>query len=220
MRDISNSDNVIDTRQILERIEDLESERKPWVAGYNMPGYMPDSEPATFSDYESACNYIAARIEEEIESLHESKDGVGPDIANGVDDTIAKLDAAIAHINKMADDPKEPEYGETIGNYHYWIAKAIGPQAFDDESDYDEWKALTDLRDECETYTSEMNHGEPLIRYSYWEDYCQEMLEDIGELPKELPGYIVIDWRATAKNIAMDYGTVNYDGVEYYIRSN
>lgn len=30
---------------------------------------------------------------------------------------------------------------------------------------------------------------------------------------------IEIDWEATARNIAMDYTTVDFDGVTYYIRS-
>ena len=41
---------------------------------------------------------------------------------------------------------------------------------------------------------------------------------DIGDLPKDLPAYIVIDWDKTANNIEADYTTVDYDGVEYLIR--
>jgi hypothetical protein len=49
-------------------------------------------------------------------------------------------------------------------------------------------------------------------------DYCQELLEDIGDIPKGLPGYIVIDWEATAENLKADYSTVDFDGQTYYYR--
>jgi antirestriction protein len=57
-----------------------------------------------------------------------------------------------------------------------------------------------------------------LIREDYFVDYCQELLEDIGDIPKGLPGYIVIDWEATAENLKADYSTVDFDGQTYYYR--
>lgn len=47
----------------------------------------------------------------------------------------------------------------------------------------------------------------------------QELLEDIGDIPRDMPHYLVIDWEATARNIAVDYTQVDFDGVTYYIRS-
>ena len=83
--------------------------------------------------------------------------------------------------------------------------------------DATELTTLTDLAEECENY-SEWVHGEVLVRYSYWEDYVQELLEDCGDIPRNLPHYLVIDWKQTADNISQDYATVTYDGVDYYIR--
>jgi hypothetical protein len=57
-----------------------------------------------------------------------------------------------------------------------------------------------------------------LIRESYFVEYCEQMLKDIGDLPDELPGYIAIDWDKTADNLRVDYSTVDYDGVEYLYR--
>jgi len=55
-----------------------------------------------------------------------------------------------------------------------------------------------------------------LIRYSYFENYMDEMLEDIGDIPKDLPCYlsITVDYRA----LAMDYSTVEINGIEYMYR--
>lgn len=57
-----------------------------------------------------------------------------------------------------------------------------------------------------------------LIRESYFTDYVQELLEDCGEIPRDLPHYIHIDWEATARNVMVDYSTVTIDGVDYLYR--
>lgn len=40
-------------------------------------------------------------------------------------------------------------------------------------------------------------------------DFVQELLEDCGDIPKDLPHYIHIDWDSTARDIMMDYSTSN-----------
>lgn len=37
------------------------------------------------------------------------------------------------------------------------------------------------------------------------EDFVEDLLDSCGDLPKDLPAYIHIDWEATAKDIMMDY---------------
>lgn len=48
------------------------------------------------------------------------------------------------------------------------------------------------------------------------EAFVQQLLEDTGGLPKDLPAYIHIDWEWTAKEIMMDYFSSD-DG--YYFRN-
>ena len=81
----------------------------------------------------------------------------------------------------------------------------------------DELSALRSLAEECSRLSADWKYGETLIRYSYWQEYVQQMLEDCGEIPKNLPGYIAIDWETTAANIAQDYSIVEFAGVDYYI---
>jgi len=66
---------------------------------------------------------------------------------------------------------------------------------------------------------SDWVYGEALINEDYFTDYCKEFLEDCGELPGDLPWYIVIDWDATAENLRMDYSAADFGGVTYLIRS-
>lgn len=87
----------------------------------------------------------------------------------------------------------------------------------EDEDEQAELKALEALAEEAGQY-SEWAYGLVLIRESYWIEYVQELLEDIGDLPKDFPWYIVIDWEETANNIKADYTTVDFDGVEYLYR--
>lgn len=81
-----------------------------------------------------------------------------------------------------------------------------------------ELATLKALDDEAAGYAPDWTHGATLIRHSYFVDYCQELLSDIGELPREIPSYVVIDWDATAENLKVDYTTVDFDGVDYYVR--
>lgn len=81
-----------------------------------------------------------------------------------------------------------------------------------------ELSALKALADEAEGYADDWHHGATLIRDSYFVDYCEELVKDIGDLPKDLPGYLVIDWEKTADNLQADYTSVEYDGVTYWVR--
>ena len=57
-----------------------------------------------------------------------------------------------------------------------------------------------------------------LIRESYFVEAMQELCDDIGDIPKDLPSYVVIDWEATADNLRVDYQEVEFEGVTYLYR--
>lgn len=57
-----------------------------------------------------------------------------------------------------------------------------------------------------------------LVRDDHFTDYVAEMLEDCGEIPRNLPSYIEINWEATARNIRMDYTNIEIDGISYWYR--
>lgn len=81
-----------------------------------------------------------------------------------------------------------------------------------------ELAVLQALQEEAEGYAEDWHHGVTLVRDSYWVKYVQELLADIGDIPKGIPHYVVIDWEATAHNIQQDYTSVDYDGVTYWVR--
>jgi len=57
-----------------------------------------------------------------------------------------------------------------------------------------------------------------LIADSYLTEYARDLLIDCGDLPRNLPHYIAIDWDATARNIRVDYTPVEIDGATYWYR--
>jgi len=87
-----------------------------------------------------------------------------------------------------------------------------------DDHDTAELAALEAFAAEAEPYCADWHHGETLIRDSYFVDYVQELLADCGDIPRDLPFYVVIDWEATARNIRYDYTGVDFAGVTYWVR--
>lgn len=55
-----------------------------------------------------------------------------------------------------------------------------------------------------------------LIRDSHFEDAMDELLEDCGDLPKNLPCYLSITVDYTA--LQQDYASCEYEGVTYWYR--
>ena len=88
------------------------------------------------------------------------------------------------------------------------------------ESDFDadEREELNELEN-MESEIPEWRHGGTLIPERDWVEYCEELCKDIGDLPQNIPGYLVIDWEATAENIKADYSEIEYQGTTYLYRS-
>jgi hypothetical protein len=86
-----------------------------------------------------------------------------------------------------------------------------------------EWNMLTRILHELNGYGGdEQWRGDwypvTLIDDAYFVDYVQDMLADCGVVPRDLPDYIEIDWRATARNVQTDYSSVEIDGRTYWYR--
>ena len=72
--------------------------------------------------------------------------------------------------------------------------------------------------DELETDIDGFGSGVSLIDEDCFVDFIQEDLESIGEVPKNLPCYIVVDWDATADNLKDSYQEISYQGNTYLVR--
>lgn len=89
----------------------------------------------------------------------------------------------------------------------------------DDEDAIGQLRILLALQEEAEPYAADWRHGETLIRDSYFEEYAQQLAEDIGAVDRDANWPLNrIDWEAAADDLKVDYTTVDFDGVEYWIR--
>lgn len=90
-------------------------------------------------------------------------------------------------------------------------------QAHDDDAA--ELVALKALAEEAEG-CADWKYGEALIRDSYFRDYAEQLADDIGAINSEArwPNNC-IDWERAAGELQMDYTSVDFDGITYWIRS-
>ena len=88
-----------------------------------------------------------------------------------------------------------------------------------DDSEKEELESLKELKEESDF--GEWDWGQFFIKRGYWVEYCENMVKDIGDLPRELPSYIQnnIDWDGVADDIEQDYSVVNFGREEYLTRS-
>lgn len=97
-------------------------------------------------------------------------------------------------------------------------AEADHRRALDDFGD-DEQTELAEL-DELESEISDWRYGETMISENDFEDYARQLADDIGAVPDESRWPCTcIDWERAARELAMDYSTVTYQGTDYLVRS-
>ena len=84
----------------------------------------------------------------------------------------------------------------------------------------EELKILKSVEEEAEGYASDWRYGETLIRCTHFKDYAQELAEDCGMVTERSswPNNC-LDWDRAARDLQYDYTTVDYDGIDYWIRA-
>lgn len=110
--------------------------------------------------------------------------------------------------------------GQEQNTQSLWVQRDRVHQELKDwhDSNSQELKALQALAAEAENYAGDWQHGATLISLDYWPTYAMEMVQDKGDLPRNIPNYVVIDWEATAGNLAVDYTEVDFAGATYLVR--
>ena len=82
----------------------------------------------------------------------------------------------------------------------------------------DELNQLKELADEGEGF-GDWEYGVTLVHCSYFQDYAQQLAEDIGAIDRTL-GWPAchIDWEAAAESLKMDYSAVTFGHNTYWGR--
>jgi len=121
-------------------------------------------------------------------------------------------------INNMMDVIDSRDIIERIEKLEELIAGESTNEDFLERcTEYDDLKTL---EEQCKDYVEDWEYGATLIRYSYFTEYCRELVVDCGEFPKDLPWYIAdhIDWEGIARELRADYMKVDFNGVTYFVR--
>lgn len=101
------------------------------------------------------------------------------------------------------------------------ITYAEAAAAFAESDEGEELTSLSALMEQCKGMGGDEEwrgdwYPVTLIRDDYFAQAMDELCEDIGDIPKDLPCYlsIVIDYEALQR----DYSAVDFDGVTYWVR--
>ena len=95
-------------------------------------------------------------------------------------------------------------------------------EGFRDGSDFNE---MYEHYNNIDTFCAELSDtpdyqwGEGVIHETYFTDYCEELLKDVGYIPRDMPSWIEIDFEKTAENMKVDYTEIIYDSESYYVRA-
>ena len=175
--EVNNEMDVIDSRDVIARIEELEDLRD---------SAEMDAKSQNEELDELERELAGAETEEDKEAIQE------------------KIDDHPGRATKVFSND---------GKREYYASDDFG------EDEEEELHILLDLQDECEGY-SDWRHGETLIRDSYFTEYAQQLADDLGYIKKDVNWpYDCIDWEKAADELKTDYTSVDFDGVEYWIRS-
>jgi hypothetical protein len=115
-------------------------------------------------------------------------------------------------------EPLMQDSRETLEEFNERYAEweAEKPTDTFSEEDAERLKYLESVIDEIEDYSSDGKYTS-LIPADDFMDYVIDLVEDdMGEIPS----YVVVDWEQTARDIQMDYSSVDFDGVTYWFLSN
>ena len=120
-------------------------------------------------------------------------------------DVIARIEELEAERSEIEEDP-ETEYIEACKNV----------KDFDESEEGQELIALKTLAEQGEDYAPDWKYGAQLIHEDYFEEAMDELLEECGDIPRDLPSYltITVDYAA----LKQDYTELDFDGQTYYIR--
>jgi hypothetical protein len=204
---IDSNDDSIDSRDVIARIEALAARDVPqYVAGCNVPGYMPD-ETEECENAEDAKAYLVDMVKGAEETASD----------DGEEEKAEALCHFAEELNLCGDVHGVFEVSGPDG-YVYWVRRES--ETCLDADEYDELLALRALTVACEEAgVSEWDDGAQLIREDHFADYCKELCIDTDSIPHNMPEWIVIDWHATADNMKADYTEVAFSGVTYYARA-
>ena len=197
--EISNSEDVIDSREIIKRIEVLEYQKcDQFIAGTIINGVVDEEE---YDCEEDARTDLAGKIRIYSYDLAD----INEDAAQELHDRSNEIE------NGVGDITEYEEHGIT-----YYL-RQDGFTGID-EDELEELNALVQVQEEAEKYNCDWRHGATLINESYFSDYTKEFVQDCSNVDLNSWPFNSINWEDAADELKQDYTEIDFNGTTYYIR--
>lgn len=190
MRIPNNNQNVIDSRDVVARIEDLNEERKSLEDELNELNEKSDKLIAVLEQASELCGKGAGGF-----------GGTGRLVDN--DELLAlanEIEAAADTLTTWGEASQEA--AEALANW--------------DEFNQEELKALQSLES---AGIPEWEYGTTLVRDSYFTEHAVNEADSIFGIDFNQWPYTCIDWEQAATELQQDYTQVDFDGVTYWVRA-
>lgn len=207
---ISNTDDVIDSRDVIARIDELKDQLNDKFEEEFR------EEPIPFLDW------LQAKATGEGQDHNPDALGLlelltqSPDTFSG-DDLLRLGDLRNTLQEEWARDMEDRDTPDDA--FDTWLKQVKNDPThlmYEEANEYDD---LFELAEEAEGY-GDWTYGETLIRRGYWLDYVQQFADDIGAVSRDdkWPNNH-IDWQAAADELEHDYMSVDFAGEEYLMRA-
>lgn len=200
-KEITIYDDVIDSRDVMKRIDDLEDKLQ-----YAMEEAGKERLAELKDLFQGAVDEVNS-----VQTLDDSDPPVE------FDDLVEMAAADATHY--LHAEAKEwclwQDYPD-LDDYVKGLTMNCQSLMYEEATEY---QMLCELRDDCEG-CGDWKYGETLVRDSYFTDYAQQLAEDIGAVDANAtwPNNC-IDWERAARELRMDYTAVAFGGVTYWLRS-
>lgn len=188
--EITNSEDIIDSRDVIARIEWLEEKETA----------ITDAK-------------VALTEAEEAEAERKS------DLVDKIAELEASTDEAIDDVKGDAIEELREQH-DTESDELTAAREAVDDAEADfNDDEREELKLLRELAEEGEGL-SDWRHGETLIRESYFEDYARELASDLygEEIDGAHWPFTCIDWERAASELEQDYTSIEFGDVTYLAR--
>ncbi len=133
----------------------------------------------------------------------------------GLRDTLTSAGEELAeHLKNKPEEEGELEaWEDELADFEAAVESAKSEFGPDEKTELEELEEL-------ENEISEFMHGETMVPVNSFQEYAQELAEEIGAIPDGSKWPLTcIDWEQAAKELATDYTQVSYQGEDYYVRS-
>lgn len=193
-KQINASDDILDSRDIDARIEELESE----ISAIEEEVSEDHAEQVTeIEEQEERIAELDAELAALFKEIAENpeQEEVLTARKTEIEDRIEQL------METLADTKEESEEEHCQSEVLEELKKELS--------------LLTTFRDDVNS--AEWKYGLTLINENYFQKYTEEMVEELyGK--DAVPNFLVIDWEATVDNVKIDYSCVEFDGETFYYR--